>query len=177
MVKNGCKSQQINILGCGSSFPIADNITDGQANKIGQKFNRRLELSFHNYQKLPVKLEFDETLVPEYMQSDEHFRFKNIYKGLSYRVQVASMKQMYQGDVLRKYPDVTVEKNGIKDTYDFSIGMFTSFQNADRLQKDLQAQGINAIIVPYISGLSVLDTVKNYASQYPDLQDFIKNKK
>ncbi len=177
MVKNACKAQQINILGCGSSFPIADNVSDGQPNKIGQKLNRRLELFFHNYQKLPVKLEFDETLVPEYMQSDEHFRFKNIYKGLSYRVQVASMKQMYQGDVLRKYPDVTVEKNGIKDTYDFSIGMFTSFQNADRLQKDLQAQGINAIVVPYISGLSVVDTVKNYSSQYPDLQNFMKNKK
>ncbi len=174
-LKNGCKPQQINMLGAGSSYPIAKNTIDGNPNKIGQKFNRRLDLYFQNYQKLPVKLEFEDNIIPDYMQSEEHFRFKNIFKGLSYRVQVASMKQIYQGDVLKKFPDVMVNRSANSDLYDFSIGIFVNFANADRLQRDLTSQGITtATVVPYINGFSIVNNVKDFVNQYPDLNNFLK---
>ena len=178
LVKNGCKASQISVMGCGSSFTLAQNNTDGNPNKIGQKFNRRVDLFFQNYQKLPVKLEFDEQIIPDYMQSGEYFRFKNIYKGLSYRVQIASMKQLYQGEILKKYPDVTIEKALGNDNYDFSIGIFASFENANNLQKDLLKQGIaTAIVVPYVSGFNIAENAKNLVNQYPDLQNFVGKKK
>jgi outer membrane protein OmpA-like peptidoglycan-associated protein len=178
LIKNGCKASQISVMGCGSSFTLAQNTTDGNPNKIGQKFNRRVDLFFQNYQKLPVKLEFEEQIIPDYMQSGEYFRFKNIYKGLSYRVQIASMKQLYQGEVLKKYPDVTIEKALGNDNYDFSIGIFASFESANNLQKDLVKQGITgATVVPYVSGFNVTDNVKNLLPQYPDLQNYAAKKK
>jgi outer membrane protein OmpA-like peptidoglycan-associated protein len=178
LVKNGCNANQIAVLGCGSSFPIALNNTDGNVNKTGQKFNRRIDLFFANYQKLPVKLDFDDQIIPDYLQSGEYFRFKNVYKGLSYRVQIANMKQMYQGDVLKKYPDVTVEKAPLSDSYDFCIGIFNNFANAERLQKDLTSQGLTSVkIIPYISGFSVAENAKSFLTQYPDLQNFINKKK
>jgi outer membrane protein OmpA-like peptidoglycan-associated protein len=178
LIKNGCNPLQISVLGCGAGFPLAQNIIEGNTNKIGQKFNRRVDLYFQNYQKLPVKLDIDEQIVPEYMQSGENFRFKNIIKGLSYRVQIASLKQMYQGDILKKYPDVLIEKAPNSDMYNFSIGLFTAYSNADRLQKDLVAQGITtAQVIPYINGFSVQNDAKNHVSQYSDLQNFVNKKK
>jgi hypothetical protein len=87
---------------------------------------------------------------------------------------------MYNGDILTRYPDLMIEKNANDNLYHYSLGLFGTFANAERLQKDLFSQGIDvAKVVPYVEGWQIAtpDDAKLLLTQYPDLQNFINKKK
>ncbi len=179
LIKEGIAAERIELLGCGAAYPVALNIFEGSPSAVGQRFNRRIEPFFAPKNKF-TQIESSEPEIPDYLQSGEFFRFKNLNKGLSYRVRIASIKQMYSGDILSRYPDLMIEKNASESIYHYTLGLFGSFAQAERLQKDLLLQGIEAAkVVPYVEGWQVKtdNEVKNNLSQYPDLQNFINRKK
>jgi outer membrane protein OmpA-like peptidoglycan-associated protein len=179
LIKEGIPSEKIELLGCGSVYSLALNNIDGEPNLAGQRFNRRIEPFFQKEDKL-IKINIEEPSIPDYLQSGEYFRFKNINKGLSYRVRIATIKQMYSGDLIERYPDLMIEKNASENVYHYSLGLFTTFEQAERLRKDLELQGnASAQIIPYIAGWRLENTeeIKNNIAQYPDLQNFLNRKK
>ncbi len=179
LVKEGIASDKIDLLGCGANYSVALNNIEGEASVAGQRFNRRIEIFFTKEDK-SLKINMESPEVPDYLQSGEFFRFKNIDKGLSYRVRIASLKQMYNGDIVERYPDLMIEKNAGESTYQYSLGLFPTFEQAERLRKDLELQGIpSAQVIPYVAGwrLQNDDDAKKNITQYPDLQKFINRKK
>jgi outer membrane protein OmpA-like peptidoglycan-associated protein/tetratricopeptide (TPR) repeat protein len=179
LIKEGIAADRIELLGCGAAYPVALNILEGSPSAVGQRFNRRIEPFFAKKDKF-IQLETSEVEIPDYLQSGEFFRFKNLNKGLSYRVRIASIKQMYSGDILSRYPDLMIEKNASENVYHYTLGLFGSFAQAERLQKDLLLQGIEvAKVLPYVEGWQIKtdDEVKNNVAQYSDLQFFINRKK
>ncbi|MFZ4543097.1 MAG: hypothetical protein ACOYOA_03535 [Saprospiraceae bacterium] len=169
---------RIELLGCGSNYPIALNAQEGTPSEIGKKLNRRVDPYFLNETK-NIKIDLSTFDVPEYLQSGEHFRFKNLDKGLCYRVEIATIKQMYNGDLVNKYPDLMIEKNAGESTYHYSLGLFSNFDKAESLCNELKIKGVeNAKIVPFVAGWkSEGIAAKKHIVQYPDLQKYINKLK
>lgn len=171
-------AERITLLSCGANYPQAQNALDGEPSVAGQKLNRRIDIQLLNEDK-SYKIVNESTDIPEYLQSGEYFRFKNIDKGLSYRVQVATIKQMYNGELINKYPDVLIEKNASENVYHYTIGLFVTYDKAERLRKELDGQGISsAMVVPYIAGWKMSDDdIRKFLKTYPDLQNYLNRKK
>ena len=172
--KEGIETNRIEMLGCGGNYPIALNAQDGTPSAIGQKFNRRIDLFFKNLGK-NIKIDNLELEVPDYLQSGEYFRFKNLDKGLSFRVEIAALKQMYNGDIISRYPDFMIEKNAGEGLYHYSIGLFSNYERAEALCQELTANGIQgAKVVPFIGGWKTEgEEAKKYLTQYPGLQPYL----
>lgn len=178
LAKEGIGFERIKLLGCGAMYPVAQNSIEGTPSQLGQKLNRRIEVAFYKLDK-SIKINFETNEVPDYLQSGEFFRFKNIDKGLSYRVEIAAIKQIYNGDLIERYPDILIERNAEDNIYHYSIGLFTKYQQAEKLQQELIQLGVNnATVVPYIEGFKLNEEeIKNNIPQYPDLQNFVNRKK
>lgn len=178
-IKEGVASNKIQIVSCGSNYPIALNIFEGEPSAAGQRFNRRIESVIINTDK-SLKVDFETPQVPDYLQSGEYFRFQNLQKTLSYRLRIAAIKTMYNGDLITRYPDLIIEKAADEANYNYSIGLFGNYAQAERLKKELESQGVSSVmIIPYVQGWQILndDEAKRMSTQYPDLQEFVKRKK
>lgn len=172
--KEGIEPNRIEMLGCGGNYPLALNVQDGTPSAIGQKLNRRIDLLFQIDNK-NIKIENLSFEVPDYLQSGEYFRFKNLDKGLSFRVEIAALKQMYNGDIISRYPDFMIEKNASESLYHYTIGLFSNFERAEALRLELAANGIEgAKVVPFVAGWKTEgEEAKKHLAQYPGLQQYI----
>ena len=95
---------------------------------------------------------------------------------MSYKIQIASIKQMYNGDLLTTYLDSMVETSPDTDKYKYTVGLFQTFFAAEQMRRELARNGVaDAFVVPYVNGLRVdMDASKIYSSAYPDLINFIE---
>ncbi len=177
LVGKGCAPSNIYIRGCGASYPIAKNQTEGGASDIGKKLNRRIDMVFHRVAGKPIKIEQEETKVPAFIKSEEWDNYDNAIRGLSYKIQIAEIKQMYNGDLLSKLPNSTIEANAASDTYQYTVGLFRNFSSARTLQLELVRQGIKrAYVVPYIDGLRAsINDSRIFATAYPDLYNYLRS--
>lgn len=177
LIGKGCNPGSIYVRGCGAAYPIAKNRTEGGVSDIGKKLNRRIELVFHRTSGKPVNIEMEEYKVPAFIKSTEWDSYNNTVQGLSYKIQIAEIKQMYNGDLLTKLPNATIETNGATDSYQYTVGLFRNFSSARTLQLELSRQNIiGAFVVPYIDGLRAsIGDAKVFATAYPDLYNYLRS--
>ena len=69
--------------------------------------------------------------VNEVMASADNELYQNKANGLVYRIQIASIKQMYKGNIINQ-KDSYIDKNMDTGQYRYSIGLFTSFSDAQK---------------------------------------------
>ncbi len=183
LIKNGVRASQILLKSCGSNYPIAKNIVDGNLYPAGQRMNRRLDIQIKNIGNLPLRISISAPEVSEFMAAAEGTRYRNVSKDLSYKVQVAAIKQMYKGELITKYSDAGIEKSADTPTYLYTLGLFKTLSSAEQLRKEIaQKENIKtAFIVAYIGGVRVsLEEAKQYQTVYSDLANYVtylKNKK
>ena len=177
LLGKGVNPDGVFVRGCGASYPVAKNETESGASDIGRKLNRRIELVFHRISGLPIQLTIVNEKVPSFLQTDHWQAYNQTIKGLSYKIQIADIKQMYNGDLLTRLPNATIETSGQKDSYQYTIGLFQNFSSANQLQLELVRQGIqDAYVVPYIDGLRAnLADSKIFATAYPDLYNYLRS--
>jgi outer membrane protein OmpA-like peptidoglycan-associated protein len=176
LLKIGVDASDIHLKGCGSAYPVALNVMpNGSPNPIGHNLNKRIEIILHNTQGLPIKIVNTTPQVNKIMVSDKDSYRKEAIKGLSYKVQVAAMKQMYDSDIITAYPDATVESSPDSDVLYYTVGLYRTYASAEQLRQDLIAKGVNgAFVVPYLDGIrTTKEESKILASSYPDLLNFI----
>lgn len=96
---------------------------------------------------------------------------------VSYKIQIATVRQMYRGTALKLYNDVQVEKDAQTGNYLYSIGLYNDFIEANNIMRELAEKGITALkIVPYIDGMRILEkNLVNYADRYPELKEYIRS--
>ena len=177
LVKSGVSASAILLKSCGSNYPIAKNIVDGNLFPAGQKMNRRLDLLVQNIGNLPLRINIATPEVSTFGAADEGTRYRNVTKDLSYKVQVAAIKQMYKGDLLSRYSDASIEKNGAVESYLYTLGLSKTFAAAEQLRKELaQKEGItDAFVVPYVGGVRITaEESKQYQTAYADLSNYVK---
>ena len=174
LVQNGILASKIILQGVGSAYPVAKNEVNGKPNPAGGKLNRRIEITIHNTERLPLRIIVKEPRINDLMANSEGNYFKTAINSLSYKVQIASIKQMYHGDLITRYRDAMVERNFHSEFYDYSVGLYQTFNSADELRKDIQRNGVAAAkVVPYIHGLRISkEQAASYAKVYPDLGNF-----
>jgi outer membrane protein OmpA-like peptidoglycan-associated protein len=175
--EKGCSATSLYVRGCGINYPVAKNQTEGGASDIGRKLNRRVELVFHRTSGKPIAIDYQREKVPAFVSSDEWDNYSKLTKGLSYKIQIADIKQMYNGDLLTKLPNATIETNGTSQSYQYTVGLFRNYNSAKALQLELIRQEIyGAFVVPYIDGLRAsINDAKVFATAYPDLYNYLRS--
>lgn len=176
LTKQGINSDRISLHGYGSNYPIAKTETGGKPSKIAEKLNSRIEFQLINTDQAPVKVNLVEPYIADYLRDERGQRLKRVEEGLSYRVQIASAKQMYQNQVLLIYNDSMIEKESDTEYYRYTLGLYESHTDARTLVKDLADYSINgAFIVPFLEGQRIpKERLLDYAKHYPDLLNFIQ---
>ena len=177
LIEHGVNPKNVIVKGCGVNYPIAKLETESGFNHQAVKLNRRIDVDILNTTGLPIRVKMNAPLVNDRIKNKKWSDYKTLIQGLSYKVQIAAIKQMYSGDILTQYPDVMVESSGSSNYYKYTVGLYQTFSAADQLRRDLIRQGAtDAFIVPYVNGIRVnRDDSKIYSAAYPDLLHFIKN--
>ncbi|MBR9919642.1 MAG: OmpA family protein [Bacteroidetes bacterium] len=174
LIGNGVPESNVLIKSVGSAYPMANNETNGNPNPVGQRLNRRVDFFVVSSPEVPVRLEMRIPNVSDIMANPAYNFYQGSVKGLSYKVQISAQRQMYQGDALLRYPHAMVEKEPGSDIYQYTVGLYQTFNSVEQLRKDLESNGfLDAFIVPYINGVRVSPAdVRNYTNAYPDLENY-----
>lgn len=175
--KNGINPSNIIVKGCGSNFPVAKDDLGAAPNLLGQKYNRRIDVLLHNTNRTPLNAISELPRVEEALSTNKGLFYKRAIKGLSYKVQVAEIKQNYNSDIIINFPDATVETTANSQYYRYTVGLYQTFESAEMLRKNLIRQGVTiAKVVPYINGISLSEREwESQSTTYPDLMNFIVN--
>ncbi len=177
LIEKGVRADNILVKGCGVSYPIANAQTEGGGmNVMAAKLNKRINLRFHHTSGLPIKINVADVKVSSFMENDTWSIYNKTIEGLSYKVQIASLKQMYNGDIVTSYPNAAIESNGQSDYYQYTVGLYKSFYSAETLRKELVRNGLSDVfVVPYVNGLRAsIEDAKIYANAFPDLQNYLR---
>ncbi len=179
LIQNGVNPSDISIRACGDSYPVAKNELDnGAPNTVGQNMNNRIDIIVRNTEGLPIKIINASPKVSDLMKDGKWDYFSNATKGLSYKVQVAAMQQMYDSDIITTYPDATIEMDMSDKKLSYTVGLYQTYSSASQLKNDLIRQGLSgAFVVPYVDGVRTdMESSKIFAGTYPDLLNFIEAK-
>ncbi len=176
LVDNGVKPSNVFVVGSGSNYPIARQLSELN-NANGQNFNRRLDLSFSNTEGLPLAIRMQAPRVQSSLKDSRGEYYKKSIAGLSYKVQVAAIRQNYVSDIILNYSDPMVESRMDQDIYRYSVGLYKTFQSAEELKKELLTKGLtDAFIAPYINGKRVnRSDLRLFTQVYPDLVNYLSN--
>ncbi len=178
MISKGISGSRINLQSVGSLYPIAKNMLDGRPSISGQNLNRRIEVSINHIDSLPLKVTYKQPFVSDLLKTTDGIKFKKRINGLSYRVQIVSLKQMYNGDIYSLSPDLMIESVGGTSVYRYMLGLFPNFGEALEFQNILQKNGLkDAFIVPYIDNVRIQKTQISEINmnKYPDLRKYYLN--
>ena len=173
--KNNVDLKRIHVKGLGNNYPMAKEIKSGGSLKLSQRNNRRIDILIHNTDGLPLRLSMDYPDIPSELKDYKYEEYQTSIKGLSYKVEIAKVNQLYQNDILNNYNDATIEKNLNDNSYQYTLGLYSRY-NTVRVLKDQLVNGEfkNAKVIPYVDGLRVnTATINNYTNDYPDLLKYI----
>ena len=176
LISKGIEKKRIQLKGYGANYPIAKSETGGKKSKIAEKVNSRIEFKINKTETQPIRITNVEPYLVDYLRDPKGELFKTVEDGLSYRVQIANVKQMYQNQVLLLYNDSMIERDFASDNYRYTLGLYESYNDAKALVKDLANYNITgAFVVPYINGQRISNQeVVEYAKYYNDLINYMQ---
>lgn len=175
LIEKGIDKNRIAMRGFGAGYPLVSTTT-GQGNNLADKLNRRIEIIIKKDEELPLVIEYTEPVVAEFLKNNSTELYKTILSGLSYRVRVAEVRQMYQNEILNYYQDAMITKNYGSNDYIYTIGLYKNYFDAQEVIKTLKDDEINtAKIIPYLNGIEIpVDKIIDYAVEYPDLVNYLQ---
>jgi len=176
LVAKGIEKERIELKGYGANYPVAKTETGGKKSKIAEKVNSRIEFKFNKVETQPIRITNIEPYLVDYLRDPKGELFKTVEDGLSYRIQIANVKQMYQNQVLLLYNDSMIERDFALDNYIYTLGLYENYNDAKALVKDLANYNITgAFVAPYINGQRISkQEVVEYAKYYNDLINYIQ---
>ena len=182
LTANGLKNENIVLKAVGSEYPIAQTIVNGLVNPAGEKLNRRVDMTIGDLEipPTPVIMHNNPPVVSEFMVNPAGNRLKGHTKGLSYKIQIATTKRIFDNDLLAKYGDAMMEASGTEGVYSYSVALLKDYASAEKLRRDLLLKDnqYDTLIIPYIDGLRVTDEMaKRWTTQYPDLVNYLAAQK
>lgn len=175
MIKNDINLNHILMKGVGANYPIALNEWNNKPNLIGQALNKRIDIQFFDIDDLPIRITINPPNVNKTIEVPDYKFFNKAIEGLSYKVEIAAIKQMYHGDLISAYPNPMIERMASSPLYHYTVGLYQTYNSARQLQQDLVTNGISeAFVVPYINGIrSKKEEISAFLDIYPDLQHYL----
>lgn len=177
LTERGIPAGQVLLRSVGSGFSLARNVLDAAPNPMGRRLNRRLELTLASAtDDAPTPARLERPAVSELMAAAGTARLDQFSKGLAYKVEVATTRQILSNDALAMFSELMIESQPGAGSYRYTAGFFKAHEQAVRLRQELVQQGFEeAFVVAYVNGVRVskADAV-SLVKQYPDLGGYIK---
>ena len=178
LTDRGVPASRIWLKSFGSTCPVARNVIDAVPNPAGQQLNRRIEIALVSLEgPLPLDLTVQRPAVPESMAIRGTASLEERFKGLSFKVEAVSARQIMTNDALGMFNDLMIESQPGTGSYRYTAGWFRKFSEAAALRRELQSQGFpDATVAAYIDGIRISRAeAVGLLKKYPDLTAFVKN--
>ncbi len=176
LIEQGAQAGQVVVLGLGKQYPLARTDVTGKSLEANRKLNRRIDVALHGTEGLPLRIRYQEPRIPESQLDPAGRFFQNSTRGLHFRVQIATLPQMYQGATFAAYPHRMVERRGDGKDYRFLVGLYQTFSSAqvlaDNLAMNEQIEG--ARVVAYLGPFRIdtAETLEVLRKKYPELEQY-----
>lgn len=177
LTERGVPAGRIVLRSCGSAYPLAREVMDAAPNPVGRRLNRRIEVTLATTaDQLPLDLEIEQPVVSEVMATAGAHNFAEKNTGLSYKVDVATTRQILTNDALSMFGDHMIESQPGSGAYRYTAGLFKTYQQARELQGALQQQDFtDATVVAYLNGIRISRAeAVGLVKKYPDLAGYVK---
>ena len=171
LIGRGVGADRIQLVSVGSAYPLAANSYNDQVSVQGQRFNRRLELHVVPGPEYALDRDYDDPRVPDFIAEDRARRYRKLQDGLTFRVEVARLGQIYDEVGWLRLPVPTIYTEPGLGEYVYGAGAYNSYRSADQLAREFARKGFSdARVVAYLNGLRLSDgEVATFASEYPEL--------
>jgi outer membrane protein OmpA-like peptidoglycan-associated protein len=176
LIEKGIQPQNIYLLSAGASYPVAKTAYNGIPNPVAQRLNRRVKCTIFNPNNLPLRFNHETTAIDPNIAMPLGDFYEKTTASLSYKIQIATVRQMYKGDIIANASDATIESAAGTGMYLYTAGIFKDFKQADQYKANLQTQGARDLqIVAYLNGQKIMPAdLKKYIATYPDLNNMLK---
>ena len=177
LTDRGISADRIVLRSAGSAYPMAKNVLDASPNPVGARLNRRVEFGFVlPADPLPFDFRLDRPSVSDLMAAPGMKYFDARAAGLSYRVEIATTRQILTTDALGMFDDLMIESKPGSGAYQYSAGLFQQYDKALQLRKDLQQQGFtDATVYAYLNGIRISKAeAVGLLKKYPELTAYIR---
>jgi len=179
IINDGVPARKIQIAGYGPLYPIAKSEINGIANEVGNKMNNRIDFKIQGESESGIDIQYTDALVSPVHADSKGGNLAKSYKGLTYKIQIASTTQLFDDEILDQLPDPKVEKRMVENRYLYTVGTYRVFSSADEFRKELTKLNLtNTKIHPYIDGERIDDArAILLIEKYPDLQYYFEGTK
>lgn len=179
IISQGIPARKIHVVGFGPLYPIAKNKINGIENGAGQKLNNRIDFKIQGESEAGIEVQYDLPIVSKFQADTKAAQLVKNYKGLTYKIQIASTTQLFDDDVLNQLPDPKVEKQMKESRYIYTIGTYRFFNSAVEFKSELVKLDIkDSKVIPYINGERIGDARGlSLIEKYPDLQEYFEGTK
>ncbi len=177
LTERGIPAGQILLRSVGAGYSLARNVLDAAPNPVGQRLNRRLEITLVSAtEEVATNAHLQRPAVPDIMAANGTTRLDELTKGLAYKVEVATTRQILSNDALVMFSDLMIESQPGAGSYRYSAGFLKKYSDAVKLRQELTQQGFEEpFVVAYVNGVRVskADAV-SLVKKYPDLAGYVK---
>lgn len=175
--ERGIPAGRVLLRSCGPQYPFVRTVVGATPNPAAAAMNRRIEISFAILNdKLPIEVQTERPEVSELMAAPAAKFFDENTKGLFYKVDVASTRQILTTDALSMFDDVMIESQPGTGIYRYSAGLFKQHAKAAQLKGELEKQGFEeASVVAFVDGMRISKAeAVGLLKKYPDLAAYIR---
>jgi outer membrane protein OmpA-like peptidoglycan-associated protein len=174
----GVPPGRILLRSVGAAYPIAKYVLDAAPNPFASQLNRRIALNLVvPNDQIPVNLVVQKPAIAPAMLANADQILDDYSQGLSYKVELATTRQILNNDALAMFTDLMIESQPGSGAYRYTAGWSKSCQEALKLRTEILKQGFtDAAVVAYINGVRISKAeAVSIVKKYPDLVAFIKS--
>ena len=176
LTRKGVPAERLFVMGCGSFYPRATDNTSTANNPAVNRLNRRIEVRIRNTEDQRISLIYAQPNIPTELIDPRGARFSEDREGLIYRVQIASVNQMFQHPVFDDQDHALVLLDQATRQYQYYVGMEYTTRGIIRLREKLAGQGFeDPRVVAFLHGRQ-LDRaqIPDHTEAYPDLLNYLE---
>jgi len=176
LISSGISPHRIYLFGCGANFPVATPVINGIPSSLANKVNKRIDVGIISNPSLNLRVLKDNPSVAEQYRDTLWDVFVDNNSGVTFRVRFSKVSQMLKSDVLNIRRDAIIEKKANDDFYVYTMGNFSSYNEARLLKNELIRKNMTeSTIIPYYKGIAI-DAAKaaTLVNEYSELSAYLK---
>ncbi|MEY4202764.1 MAG: hypothetical protein RL013_467 [Bacteroidota bacterium] len=174
LVEAGVPAVRVHLRCVGASYPLARPILDDAVNPAAARLNRRVEITLVSAEPLTFPFQLLRPQLPD--PAPGIGRLDEQSKGLVFRVEAATTRQILTNDAIAMFSDVIIETQPKAGTYRYMAGCVTKFAEALALKKELAAAGFpDTKISAYVNNRPITKAeAVSLMKKYPELLGYVK---
>lgn len=172
----GVKADRVHLTGCGSSFPLAQNIPGNELRNL-ERINTRIDFKLLNTENYPITMDYKFPYIPPAADRTAYDILDTYNEGISYRVQIAAYGQRYNSPLLDEERNALIYTTADSDVYKYTLGLFKNLRDAEVYSNKLKTKGAtDAFVVVFIDGVKKnREELMDLLDIYPDIEKYLES--